>query len=451
MFKFTVLLSGWVLIVGLWVPSAYAQSPQGLDLGEPMDVGELVLAAGKSRIVTAPVNLSQVVVGNPDVADVRMLSSRRVLLLAKSSGRTNLAFRGADNQMVAMLDLVVTHDIDGIKRKLHELLPDERDLQVRSANSMVILSGQVSDTYAMETALAAARSFAGDNDVRNLLQVGGGQQVMLEVRIAEVKRNSLKALGVSTTITGSSGSRTAEIFTGLPLSVTPFVDGLFTWPDLLLRLEALETRGLAKTLAEPNIVALSGQEGSFLAGGEFPVPVLQSGGSDAITVEFKEYGVGLLFTPMVLSSNKINLRLQTEVSTIDFENATSVAGTSVPALNTRRTGTTIELADGQSFVIAGLLQENMNNVLNQVPGLGSVPILGALFRSSEFRRNETELAIVVRARLVAPSTADVRLPTDNIIAPSDIDQYLLGTLEHRESTPTSNTNGGLEGSFGHEL
>ncbi|SIT65630.1 pilus assembly protein CpaC [Ectothiorhodosinus mongolicus] len=451
MFKFTVFLSGWVLMLGLWVPSAHAQNPQGLDLGEPMDVGELVLAAGKSRIVTAPVNLTQVVVGNPDVADVRMLSSRRVLLVANRSGRTNLAFRGADNQMVAMLDLVVTHDIDGIKRKLHELLPDERDLQVRSSNSMVILSGQVSDTYAMDTALAAARSFAGDNDVRNLLQVGGGQQVMLEVRIAEVKRNSLKALGISTTITGSSGSRTAEISTGLPLSVTPFVDGLFTWPDLLLRLEALETRGLAKTLAEPNIVALSGQEGSFLAGGEFPVPVLQSGGSDAITVEFKEYGVGLLFTPMVLSSSKINLRLQTEVSTIDFENATSVAGTSVPALNTRRTGTTIELADGQSFVIAGLLQENMNNVLNQVPGLGSVPILGALFRSTEFRRNETELAIVVRARLVAPSTADVRLPTDNIIAPSDIDQYLLGTLEHREISPASNTTGGLEGSFGHEL
>lgn len=459
-----------------------AQQPYDLDLGGDLEVGELNLAIGKSRIVTTPTNLSQMMIGNPNVADVRLLSSRRVLLLGKKPGRTNLAFRDEDDNVIALLDLVVRFDIEGIKRKIHELLPQEKGVEVRSSNAAVILSGEVSNSMAMDTALTAARSFAGDENVKNMLQVSGGQQVMLEVHIAEVRRNSFKGLGIQNTISGSSDADnfTFELITGGSGLTDSFVSGVggkfgqtrnFFWPDLEMALQALENKGAAKTLAEPNIVALSGQQASFLSGGEFPVPVVQSGASDAITVEFKEFGVGLEFTPTVLSDKKINLRLQTEVSTIDNDNATTVRGTSVPAVSTRRAGTTVELADGQSFAIAGLLQNDIDNAISQFPGLGDIPVLGALFRSTEFRRNETELAIVIKPRLVKPGPAgSITLPTDSFIPPSDIDQYLMGRLEgvpEPRKTPEENedgssgtgmrdtesneTEGGLEGSFGHQL
>lgn len=429
-----------------------------LDTGVPRTLSEIQLAVGKSQVLTAPLDIDQVVVGNPEIADVRLLSSRRLLVLGKTTGRTNLSLRSRSNGEVSLFEVAVGHDLVAIRRQIHDLLPQETRIEVRGVNATVILSGEVSSLAAMEKAIAATRSFAAESEIRNLLQVGGGQQVMLEVRIAEVKRNALRALGIRNEITGTSGSREFEILTGIPLAGTAFLDGTMIWPDLLLRLEALESRGTAKTLAEPNIVALSGQEASFLAGGEFPVPVVQSGASDSVTVEFKEYGVGLVFTPTVLSERKIHLRLQTEVSTIDFDNATLVAGTRVPAVATRRTGTTVELADGQSFAIAGLLQENMDNALAQIPGLGSIPVLGALFRSTEFRRNETELAIVIRARLVQPvESAQLRLPTQRVVPPSAIDQYLMGQLEGMTwprpdaAAPDESSGGGFAGAFGHQL
>lgn len=294
-----------------------------------------------------------------------------------------------------------------------------------------------------------------------MMQVGGGQQVMLEVRVAEVRRNALREMGVQTEGSGTSGSTGYEVITGRPISGVPFLGAVLERSDLLLRLEALETRGKARTLAEPNLVSLSGQEASFLSGGEFPVPVIQSGVSDAVTIEFKEFGVGVQFTPTVLSSNSINLKLQTEVSTIDFDTVTSFGDITVPSVSTRRTATTIELADGQSFAIAGLLQENMDNAVRQVPGLGNIPVLGALFRSTEFQRSETELAIVVRPRLVSPSPEGrLRLPTDNVVPPSEIDQYLMGRLQglpdnaarrDRDRDAGDESDGGLEGAWGHEL
>ena len=452
------------VLIGCLLAAVAAQAPANtLEFGDDLDVGEMTLALGKSQVVTAPTDLSQVVVGNPNIADVRLLSSRRVLLLGRGAGRTNLALRDEDDQVVALLDLVVTHDTQGLKRKLHELLPEETGIEVRSSNAAVILSGEVSDARALETALTAARSFAGD-DVRNMLRVGGGQQVMLEVRIAEVRRNSLRELGVQGQISGSSDSFAYDLITGGSAATVPgaFVDGLFEWTDVMLRLQALETRGAAKTLAEPNIVAMSGQQASFLVGGEFPVPVVQSGGSDAVTIQFKEFGVGLEFTPTVLSSETINLKLQTEVSTLDRDRGTQVLGTAVPGLSTRRAGTSIELGDGQSFAIAGLLQNDMDSVIREFPGLGRIPILGALFRSSAYQRNETELAIVVRPRLVQPGPAGtMRLPTDTFIPPSAVDQYLMGRLEgvppravrrdEGRQREEQSREGGLEGAYGHEF
>ena len=334
----------------------------------------------------------------------------------------------------------------------------------------------------MDTALAIASSYVPKKKVLNMLHVGGGQQVMLTAKISEVARNSLRELGVQTSISKTNlGGNNLSLITGTDLvprfgSLVGNVVDSSNFDLVQLQIKALETKGLAKTLAEPNLIALSGQEASFLAGGEFPVPVAQSAGAvnaatgistTTITVEYKEFGVGLKFTPTVLSNKKINLKLNTEVSAIDPSLSTSTGGgLTVPGLTTRRAGTTVEVADGQSFAIAGLIQSDMNNALDQVPGLGDIPILGALFRSTRFQRNETELVIVVTPQLVATVPGKkLSYPTDNFVPPNSFDQYLMGRLskfkakeeptatEAASDTPTSTDPAsmeGVEGSFGHQ-
>ncbi|MDX1823121.1 MAG: hypothetical protein R3354_00300, partial [Thiohalomonadales bacterium] len=242
---------------------------------------------------------------------------------------------------------------------------------------------------------------------------------------------------------------------------------LFGFNGIGMQLQALQREGLAKILAKPNLTAQSGQEASFLAGGEVAIPVAQNSGTNGnttISVQFKEFGVGLKFTPTVLSDDHINIKLNAEVSSIDPSNGFQASGFNIPGFITRRTGTTVEMADGQAFAIAGLIQNNMNNVVNKVPALGSIPVLGALFRSTEFKRNETELVVVVTPRLVKPGNGDkVAMPTDVVIPPSDVDQYLMGFLEHyptgkREKDGKAQQKqlgvgeqGGLQGSYGHQI
>ncbi len=452
-----------MLLAVAFLPQAGADVVR-LGLSGGMNSQELDLAVGKSDMVVSPQRLKQVVVGDPNIADVRLISSTQVLILGKAPGVTNLAFRNSSEQIIALMDVVVGYDITALKSKLHEVLPQETALEVRSANDSVMLSGEVSSTLAMDTALAVANSFAPKGKVLNLMQIGGGQQVMLEVHVAEISRTSLKNLGVETNITGTSGSEiNFGLITGNPLS-NAFGSGFSLtetgiFDSLQLKLAALERQGLAHTLAEPNIVALSGQEASFLAGGEFPVPTVQSGSvAGAVTVTFKEFGVGLKFTPTVLSSEKINLKLNTEVSAIDSNTGTTVLGTAVPGVTTRRAGTTIEMGDGQSFAIAGLLQNDITNVVNKFPGLGDIPILGALFRSTDFQRKETELVIVVTPRLVAPTArGTLGLPTDGFVPPNGFDQYLMGRLEGKppkgqaDAKEPAKTAGGVDGEYGHKL
>lgn len=442
---------------------------------------EIRLPIGRSQIISSPVALEQVVIGSPDVADIKLLSAGRVLILGIKPGRTNLVFRQKGGDLVALMDVVVGYDLNGIKQKIFGVMPAESRLQVRDSNDRLILAGDVSSAYAMDMALNVARSYVPADKVVNLMQVSGGSQVQLEVRIAEVARNSLKELGINTFIQDAGTS--IDPATGLPvpdfqmgtgaaLASAPF--GTAVWSPnnkggldaLTLRLQALETKGLAKTLAEPTLVALSGQEANFLAGGEFPVPVAQSGtAAGGITVDYKEYGVGLRFTPTVLDASKINLKLVSEVSALTAQAFTIGSGT-LPAITTRRAGTTVELADGQSFAIAGLMQSDASNSVNQVPLLGSIPVLGALFRSTNFQRNETELVIVVTARLVKPTTADqLALPTDTFTQPNDFDQYLLGWVEGGSSredekdeeeagddeSPAEGSQGGIESPVGHQV
>lgn len=467
--------------------AAWADESVALEFGG-RTASELRLPIGRSQIISSPVALEQVVIGAPEVADIRLLSAGRVLILGIKPGRTNLVFRQKGGDLVALMDVVVGYDLNGIKQKIFDVMPAEKRLQVRDSNDRVILAGEVSSAYAMDLALNVARAYVPADKVVNLMQVSGGSQVMLEVRIAEVARDSLKQLGmdVSATDAGSTlftifdtdgvtvlGTRAFPDFqTGQSLSPLVGTDfGTLNWrpnnvgglDSLNVRLKALEQKGLAKTLAEPNLVALSGQEANFLAGGEIPIPVA-TGTAGAITVDYKEFGVGLRFTPTVLDASKINLKLLSEVSALGASTY-SVGSGSLPSITTRRAGTTVELADGQSFAIAGLMQSDVANVINQIPLLGSIPVLGALFRSTDFQRNETELVIVVTARLVKPTTADkLDLPTDVFVPPGDIDQYLLGRLEgfpkdrnngqddaSRTQGAASGSEGGMQASVGHQL
>lgn len=434
---------------------------------------DLRLAIGQSQIIQSAVPLEQVVIGSPDIADIKLLSARRVLILGIKPGRTNLVFRQKDGDLVALMDVSVGYDLTGIKYKLHELMPHEPELQVRDTNDRVILSGEVSSALAMDKALSVARSFVPAEKVTNLLQVAGGQQVMLEARIAEVSRSSMKELGVEAQFLDGSGNWGVSMGKALSQpfgaispqnftsasSLNP-VNSLLIPPNALrVSLQALEEKGLAKTLAEPNIVALSGQEANFLAGGEFPIPVSQDSANGTITVDYKTFGVGLRFTPTVLESDKINLKLLSEVSEVDATNTLKTGNIVLPSFATRRAGTTVELADGQSFAIAGLMSNSMDNAVSQFPLLGNIPVLGALFRSTKFQRNESELVIVVTAHLVTPvNKSRLSMPTDVIMPPNDIDQYLLGRTHGRDvkrsqdsSRNAGRSPGGVEGVFGHQL
>lgn len=455
-----LLLGAAVALTGAAPTTALASDPVALEFGG-RKATEVRLPIGRSQIISSPVALEQVVIGSPEVADIKLLSAGRVLVLGIKPGRTNLVFRQKGGDLVALMDVVVGYDLNGVKQKIFDAMPGEKLVEVRDSNDRVILAGQVSSAQAMDMALNIARSFVPADKVVNLMQVGGGQQVMLEARISEVSRNSLKELGVKTDIT-DAGGQFAMITSGA-IASAPFGDITWTPTDgagfdaLTLQIKALEEKGLAKTLAEPNLVALSGQEANFLAGGEIPIPVAQN--VDTITVEYKEYGIGLRFTPTVLAEDKINLRLLSEVSSIDASNSvTTGGGIQVPAITTRRAGTTVELADGQSFAIAGLLESNDRNKISQVPLLGSIPVLGALFRSTGYQRGETELVIVVTAHLVKPQPAgQLALPTDTYTPASDLDQYLLGRLEgsskerrYPDAAGKGLPAGGLESGFGHQ-
>lgn len=445
-----------------------------LEFGSIKKTSELRLSIGKSQIIYSQQPLDQVVIGNPQIADIKLLSSRQVLILGNKPGHTNLVFRDTNRSNIALMDVVVGYDLDGIKRKLYEVMPQEEMIQVRGANDAVMLSGQVSSALALDTALSIASSYVPKNKVINMMQVSGGQQVMVEVKIAEISRGATKELGIGLEAADTTGNTIFDYShgvaaTGDALNSTGsvFSDGTSTFgtfalsdltgdiaDSLTMRLRILEGKNLAKTLAEPNLVAMSGQEASFLAGGEFPYTTTTGLGASNTT--FKEFGIGLKFTPTVLRSDKLNLKLSAEVSSLG---APAVVGGDIPIL-TRRAATTIEMADGQSFAIAGLLQSDIQNKLSQIPGLGDIPILGALFRSSGFERQETELVVIVTPRLVKPVAAGtLSAPTDKFIPTSWLDQYLLGNLEGTPSRVrrsdkernSQNDDSGLEGQYGHKV
>ncbi|MDI7258525.1 MAG: BON domain-containing protein [Thermodesulfobacteriota bacterium] len=366
------------------------------------------------------------------------------------------------------LDLEVSRGVSRLKETLHKILPEEKDIKVTATHDHITLSGTVSSMSNLSQVLALAESHF-PKKVINLLEVAGVHQVMLEVRVAEMSRSLLKRLGFNFAYLSKDASHfglsllenltsiPSAGFPANPIEVTQSINAILrfmsndtTWTVFI---DAMKENGLLKILAEPTLITLSGKTGNFLAGGEFPIPVPDQDGR--VTIQYKPFGVGLNFTPTVLSNRKINMHVAPEVSELDFSRALTIAGFVVPSLTTRRASTTIELGDGQSFAIAGLLKDEVREVISKFPLLGDIPVLGAIFRSSSFQKNETELVIIVTPHLVKPlDMAKQTLPTDQFIEPDDFEFYLLGNIEGREKTrkpgASKKAKGhGLEGNFGH--
>lgn len=382
----------------------------------------------RAVVVESDVPFAELSIANPGIADISTLSDRSIYVLGKAPGRTTLTLLSPEGQLISNVDVHVTPDIAEFKERLQQIIPGE-NIEVRTANDGIVLSGQVSSTAKMDRALDLANRYAPDR-VSNLMVVGGTQQVMLKVRFAEMNRTVSKALGGSLTAraNGTDGSGVIGGGSGLS-SAFGGVIANFGVGDLSFQvlLEALETKGMVRTLAEPNLTALSGQEAKFLAGGEYPVPVSQD--DDTITVEYKPFGVELNFTPVVVDQDIINLTIDAAVSSIDPANGINVDGFDIDAFKRRETSTTVEMRDGESFAIAGLLQDDFRNSNSQLPWVADIPVLGALFRSADYQRSQTELVIIVTPHLVTPVAGEaLALPTDRIRIPTERELFLFGEV-----------------------
>jgi pilus assembly protein CpaC len=436
------------LIVGIFsASSSYAQVSTTGAVEQP-DSQKLELTSGKSKVLDLPMAIKRASLANPEVADTVVLSPTQIYLTGKTTGVTNLMLWNESGKMVSMYDVVIVPDLSRLKENLHKTLPEEKDILVTSSHDHITLSGTASNANNLTRALSMAEAYA-PKKVVNAMQVGGVQQVMLEVRVAEMNRELIRRLGVNFNVIGSNefgvsllggltslagfsnpgvGGGAATVTTAVTQAIQGafgFDTGSLSWTGFV---DALKEENLIKVLAKPTLVALNGQEAAFLAGGEFPIPVPQAFG--LVTVQFKKFGVGLVFTPTIINSKHISLTVAPEVSELDFQNALRLQGFLVPAITTRRAATTIELADGQSFAIGGLMRDNVRESVKKVPFLGEIPILGTLFRSSSFQKNESELLIIVTPHLVKPLDMTAQtLPTDYYVEPNDFEFYLLGFSE----------------------
>lgn len=401
----------------------------------------------RAVVVESETPFAELSIANPAIADISSLSDRTIYVLGKSPGTTTLTLLDGSGQLIANVDVRVTTDLSEFKERLRQILPDER-IEVRSANDGIVLSGTVSSPGRLQRALDLAERYAPER-VSNLMSVGGVQQVMLKVRFAEMQRTVSKSLSASLALKGNAfnnslglsggvntnanaGSQTNSLNGTIPAvtdNAGSFLLGFNAGSvEVGLLLEALETKGVVRTLAEPNLTALSGQEAKFLAGGEYPVPVANAL-TGSVSVEFKPFGVEMNFIPRVLDGGLINLEMQAAVSSIDPSNGIQINAFRIDAFKRRETSTTVELRDGESFAIAGLLQDDFQDSAGQIPWLGDIPVLGALFRSADFQRSQSELVIIVTAHLVSPTRGEaLALPTDRILPPTERDLFLNGRV-----------------------
>jgi pilus assembly protein CpaC len=428
----------------------------------------------RAVVVESDIPFAELSIANPGIADISSLSDRTIYVLGKSPGLTTLTLLDASGQLITNVDVRVAADVSEFKERLRQILPGEK-IEVRTANDGIVLSGVVSSAQRLQRALDLAERYAPDR-VSNLMGVGGIQQVLMKVRFAEMQRNVSKSLSSSLSLNGilggstglnggtgttnTSGGVTTSLGGNIPATNQNAGAVLFGFnagsTQVGILLEALEQKGVVRFLAEPNLVALSGQEAKFLAGGEYPVPVAQTG--ERITIEFKPFGVELNFIPRVVDKDIINLELKAAVSAIDPTNSVSLGnGVEVAAFTRRETSSTVELRDGESFAIAGLLTDDFTDNSSQLPWIGDVPVLGALFRSADYQRSQTELVIIVTAHLVTPTRGEaLALPTDRIKPPTEKDLFLFGRTAEGTRTPKKGAAGEVAkqdfgGSYGYVL
>ena len=418
-----------------------SDAQQRVMLANSSHTSTVMVMVGKSEDVHIDQGLVDITVGDPEVADVNPLTDHALSILGKKIGTTRVTVYGEGKKIVGIFDVDVAYDVSRLNTEIARTAG--AGIRVSSVNGRILLSGTVADAVTLDKAVMVARQFVPD--VINTVQVLQAQQIMLEVRFIEATRQASRELGVQWNMAGSGtvinigNQQPASQLpaTSLPVAAAGVLSGTAPFGFLVGQLSnslqvsvnALEQKGLARSLAEPNLVALSGDTASFLAGGEFPVPV--PGALGVVSIDYKPYGVGLAFTPTVLRDGLINLVIKPEVSQLDTANMVQVAGISVPPLIVRRASTTIELRDGQSFMLGGLLQNQSTTAQDQLPWVGDTPVLGALFRSSQYQKNETDLVILVTPHIIhpmAPSTP-IRTPLDSSLPANDIDFFLMGQGE----------------------
>ncbi|USX17286.1 type II and III secretion system protein family protein [Oxalobacteraceae bacterium OTU3CAMAD1] len=453
----------------------------------------MTLSEGKSTLMHLPYPVTRLAVGDTKVADVILINPREVYMLGKSTGSTNLILWNKANQ-ATIIDIVVGLDSTALRQQFDQLFPTEKDIRITVSGGALILSGVVSDsvkaaqivsvagaylqrnsrsgastpapapaaggadpasllsaaTPATSAASASSPSGAGGAGGRviNMLAVAAPQQVMLEVRIAEISKTLVDQLGASVGLVGNSGSWTYTLLSNLLSGNPGKLDAFNGKNGKFLTFDAQKNDGLVKILAEPTVMAISGQEASFLAGGKIYIPVSQDSGAGfpRVTLEEKEYGVAVKFTPTVLEGGRINLKVSPEVSELNREGIGITSGNSsatsvLPSFTTRRASTTVQLFDGQSFAIGGLIKNNVTTNIKAFPGLGEIPVLGALFRSSDFQSDRTELVFIVTPHLAKPLPPNSKLPTDAYSEPSRTDFFLRGKLEGNAPPPPQDAAG----------
>lgn len=411
--------------------------------GNIRDERTIEVAVGKSSLIPLSEPVRNRTLGNPNVVQATMVSPQQLYVVGRSVGTTNMILQGRSGSC-SVVNVMVSADAGGLQTSLAQLLPGESQIRVRTAADNLVLTGSVSSAQSAQQALEIARAYAGQGDdkkgggVLNMLSVDTPQQVMLEVKVAEVSKTLLNQLGSAVNLQGGFGSWSGGLATALlsGAATTLFASKSNRLP-FQAQLDAQKNDSLVKVLAEPNLVTISGQEASFLAGGKIYIPVAQStaGGIPTITLQEEEFGVGLKFTPTVLANGRINLRVAPEVSELSPTGATvSSSGfngqTVLPLITTRRASTTVQMRDGESFAIGGLLQDNARGTLKALPGAGEVPVLGALFRSSSYQLDLTELVFIITPHLVQPmTTASYPLPTDSFGRPNELTTFFLGNME----------------------
>jgi pilus assembly protein CpaC len=471
-----------VFIVGFACVACFASGPSVAEVAHAASVeamrddghAEINLGVGKSRLVQLPSSYTDVMVGDPKIADVVPLNPHTIYIVGKGMGSTVLTVYGAGKRMIMTANVVVSADLEGFKARMHEIIPGETDVAVHPANQSVVLSGTVSSPAVLKQVLDLADTYS-PGKVVNMMTVQGTQQVMLSVRFVEMERTVAKDLRLNVQQTPTNTGPQVTVTSGDSLNfvaqnaMNTFGTASLLWNvaggNFSVLFDALEQKGLIKTLAEPTLVAMSGDTANFLAGGEFPIPVAQSAGGitgvlPTITIEYKQFGISLAFTPTILQDGLINMVVNPEVSSIDPTTSVQLGDISIPGIKVRRAHTTVELRDGESFTVAGLLADDYQNNIRQFPFIGDIPILGALFRSTSYQSDQTELVIVVTPHLVTPRKTAAATPADQFVPPSDFELFLFGAQrgnaadlrpEDRALMSIDPTKGGVDGAYGHVL